>query len=414
MCIATAGAAVILGWPFCFVCAIPVAIDTLIYYGLWKSIKGAIKTCVVLFGFTIYVDRFFYRRLLITPLNLVLYNKGSGSELYGVESWTFYFKNMFLNFNLVFVLALVMPLIVAVHYLLLRSSVLAKRNAPVYGMTHLRCLIYVSPFHIWFTFFTTLPHKEERFLFVVYPLCCVAAAIALEYLIQAVEYLWFGDKQICTQEQQPLNKKSIDITTLIEPTMKRSGLGRVLMFLVLSAVVVLGLSRTIAMVTNYGAPLTVYAQLSQYIEKHEPATKPIQICVGKEWYRFPSSFFLPRDNVSLRFLKSDFSGLLPKPYENAIPHVSDATSRIPTTMNDENREEMDRYVTIDQCDYLVDLDLVDQKEEHFVDKTEEWEIVAQEPFLDNTKSPMITRAFYIPTLSEKKNTYASYLALRRK
>ena len=43
------------------------------------------------------------------------------------------------------------------------------------------------------------------------------------------------------------------------------------------------------------------------------STSPKSVCVGKEWYRFPSHFFLPH-NYHLQFVKSEFSGLLPKPF----------------------------------------------------------------------------------------------------
>ena len=71
-------------------------------------------------------------------------------------------------------------------------------------------------------------------------------------------------------------------------------------------------------------------------------TDPINVCIGKEWHRFPSSFFLPDNRWFLRFVQSDFKGQLPKyysPFENA-------TSISPTNMNDMNQEEMDRYVNL--------------------------------------------------------------------
>ena len=40
--------------------------------------------------------------------------------------------------------------------------------------------------------------------------------------------------------------------------------------------------------------------------------QPSVVCVGKEWHRFQSSFFLPSTNFKLAFLKSEFSGQLPK------------------------------------------------------------------------------------------------------
>lgn len=56
------------------------------------------------------IDSDTYGRVVIAPLNIVLYNVFSssrGPDLYGTEPWHFYFVNGFLNFNFVFPLALV-------------------------------------------------------------------------------------------------------------------------------------------------------------------------------------------------------------------------------------------------------------------------------------------------------------------
>ncbi|VDK31269.1 unnamed protein product [Anisakis simplex] len=84
-------------------------------------------------------------------------------------------------------------------------------------------------------------------------------------------------------------------------------------------------------------------------------TSSIHVCVGKEWYRFPSSFFLPNGVVDrrgrkwkteLNFVKSEFAGLLPKPFNEAfvLPNV---TRIVPTEMNDLNKEEPSRWVVVD-------------------------------------------------------------------
>ena len=78
----------------------------------------------------------------------------------------------------------------------------------------------------------------------------------------------------------------------------------------------------------------------------ESAVKGIQgdvnVCVGKEWHRFPSSFHLPSPKWKLRFIRSEFKGQLPKPY-GQFPN---ATTVIPGDMNDMNREEPSRYVSM--------------------------------------------------------------------
>jgi alpha-1,2-mannosyltransferase len=43
-------------------------------------------------------------------------------------------------------------------------------------------------------------------------------------------------------------------------------------------------------------------------------SQSVNVCVGKEWHRYPSSFFLPDNNWNLKFIKSEFSGQLPAPF----------------------------------------------------------------------------------------------------
>lgn len=44
--------------------------------------------------------------------------------------------------------------------------------------------------YIWLIIFTLQPHKEERFLFPVYPLICLAGAATLDYLQKIFFYLF--------------------------------------------------------------------------------------------------------------------------------------------------------------------------------------------------------------------------------
>ena len=55
------------------------------------------------------IDSKVYGRFVFAPLNILTYNVfgGGGPNLYGTEPWTYYFVNGFLNFNIVFLLALV-------------------------------------------------------------------------------------------------------------------------------------------------------------------------------------------------------------------------------------------------------------------------------------------------------------------
>jgi alpha-1,2-mannosyltransferase len=81
----------------------------------------------------------------------------------------------------------------------------------------------------------------------------------------------------------------------------------------------------------------------------------INLCLGKEWHRFPSHYFLP-DGVRLRFLKSDFEGQLPKYFlesydvdDDGVKRYDgsrDGTWKVQEGFNDRNLEEMDRYVCV--------------------------------------------------------------------
>ncbi|VDM83463.1 unnamed protein product [Strongylus vulgaris] len=150
---------------------------------------------------------------------------------------------------------------------------------------------------------------------------------------------------------------------------------------------------------------------------------PLSLCVGKEWYRYPSSFFLPQTaidgrsrkrGVHLHFLKSEFSGLLPKYYpQGRLPFI---TRRIPTEMNDLNQEEMSRYVPLDSCDYIVDLETPDQTtslEPNYGLMTDTFARLQSHPFLVSSKSHWFYRAFFVPYLSAKHTSFANYTLYQR-
>lgn len=115
-----------------------------------------------------------------TKLSILLYNVGGGPEgaddtLYGVEPWSFYLKNLLLNFNVALPLALLLPpallLLPWPHW-----SPRAKREA----------LLFTSPAFLWLGVMTSRPHKEERFLFPIYPLLALAAALTVHGLVIAL------------------------------------------------------------------------------------------------------------------------------------------------------------------------------------------------------------------------------------
>jgi alpha-1,2-mannosyltransferase len=110
-----------------------------------------------------------------------------------------------------------------------------------------------------------------------------------------------------------------------------------------------GLLRTLGMVTAYNAPLKVLEPLGQ-LEMVRPGDS---VCFGKEWYRFPSSFFLP-EGLRAKFIRSGFRGLLPGEFPDAPDYSTllESTSRIPEGMNDRNEEDEGKYVRAQVCSFL--------------------------------------------------------------
>uniref|UniRef100_A0A8C2GPT1 Mannosyltransferase n=1 Tax=Cyprinus carpio TaxID=7962 RepID=A0A8C2GPT1_CYPCA len=378
-------AGAIVGWPFSALLGIPIAFDLLFLKKKWKSFITWTLVALLLFLVpAVVVDSYYYGKLVIAPLNIILYNVFTphGPELYGTEPWHYYFVNGFLNFNIVFVLALFsLPLTALMEAMLQRFNV--QNLGQPYWLT-------LSPMYLWMLVFFTQPHKEERFLFPIYPLICLCGAVALSSLQKCYHFIF---------QRYRLEHYTISSNWL--------ALGSVLLFGVLS------LSRSVALFRGYHAPLDLYPEFHRIAKDPAIHTVPegrlVNVCVGKEWYRFPSSFLLP-NNWHLQFIQSEFRGQLPKPYSMG----PDATWIIPSDMNDQNLEEPSRYVELKRCHYLVDLATETEapREPRYATNKEEWSIIAEKPFLDTTRSSRLLRAFFIPFLSEQYTTYIRYVILK--
>jgi alpha-1,2-mannosyltransferase len=84
-------------------------------------------------------------------------------------------RNLALNFNIWFFLALAAPAIILVQYYFART--------PISWHTLLRSMFNVSPFYLWLAIFTIQPHKEERFMYPAYPALAWNAAFSLHLLL---------------------------------------------------------------------------------------------------------------------------------------------------------------------------------------------------------------------------------------
>ena len=250
------------------------------------------------------------------PWNIVAYNifggEGKGPEIFGTEPWTFYIRNLLLNFNVWFVFAVFAAALLAFQAIL--------RPRATNTQTLLRTVTLFTPFYMWLGIFIVQPHKEERFMYPVYPFLALNAAIAFHLLLS---YIGSNDPK------ELIGRVSVKFKLIV------------VMALVLVAINA-GLLRIVGMVTAYNAPLKVFEPLG----KPEIVQAGESVCFGKEWYRFPSSFFLP-NNMQAKFIKSEFRGLLPGEFPGAVDYSAlfDGTSQIPAGMNDRNKEDPGKYVS---------------------------------------------------------------------
>ncbi|KAI8049468.1 Alg9-like mannosyltransferase family-domain-containing protein [Syncephalis plumigaleata] len=402
--------------------------------------------CAIVLLPLICIDSAFYRKWVIVPWNIVRYNVLGGEErgpdLYGTEPWWFYLANGLINFNLLWLLALTsIPLLII-------NSITSKqaRSSDSTGVTSFNVMatIRLLPFYLWLVIFTLQAHKEERFLYPVYPLVCFNACVSLYFIRQLFDRLLVmrGQFLSTTQRHRLLSSGTFGVLAISS---------------------IISVLRTYALYSYYHAPMSVYSYLSN-VEvtnlnntiQHEH-TQPLRVCVGKEWFRFPSSYFLP-NNARLYFLRSHFRGLLPKYFIEpsgpsklssnltTIQEIEQAdgwrpgTWMIPTSMNDLNHEALDRYIDVEQCDYIIDVDfphryvsspsssssssnndvVIDEDpQEPRYGMHAEWSQLHCEPYLDAAHTRQLSRLIWLPRqlLSNAKGddgrAWGQYCLLRR-
>lgn len=310
--------ATLVGWPFAAVTFIPFCLQFFMYRGLVQTLVTGVVFGILVLVPVVLLDHELYGKWTVTPLNIFLYNTGFGgggggagsSVLYGVEPWYYYLKVLVLNFNALTIL--VAGAGIAVHYLAQGSTMAGVPLVPV---------------PLWVVLLSALPHKEERFMYVIYPGLCLLAAIT-SYRFH-MEYGWPHPRYDTRGHPKPLRKGSMPKT----------------FFLLLLAVPVLGFARIAAVSVHFAAPMTVWGEIRSEIPS-SPCAGNCTICVGKEWYRYPSSFFLP-EGSHLAFVRAGFTGILPAAF-------GPSTSSPPAPMNSMNREEPSRYVDPASCDFAVD------------------------------------------------------------
>ncbi|OEU08347.1 putative alpha-1,2-mannosyltransferase [Fragilariopsis cylindrus CCMP1102] len=425
-CVLAILATLAIGWPFGVLVLVPLGIGVLvrelvererlmIFVFLW-----IIPITILVQGLVMFIDYQHYGRIVSPLWNILLYNtQAGGDELYGVEPLSYYIKNLVLNLNYVAVVGIagILPLMWS---LLVRCN--SERNASSNNNKQISSSssstwkdgwILMVPLYLWLAVVVPRPHKEERFLYPIYPCLCLGAAIVSVSFVQGLlNHPWWIAKSQKEREQEKM--------TSIIP------LSVFLLAMIWIPAGIISWSRTIALSRYYSAPLLLYAQIPDAISKEnvslnvvegsdsKSSITPTVVCTCGEWYRFPSSFFIESvdsSDVIFGFAPSTFTGQLPQPFTkdgSGPPSFSSSPSSSSSTtnqFNDKNLPEPGSYMSLGNCDFLVELStsLHSCTEQGNSSNSDiiKWQPIVQVPFFNSeATTSTLHRILYIPHLHE--------------
>lgn len=370
----------LVGWPFSAILGLSIVVRMIfVKQRVFEFFAISIASGFCIGSIQLLVDTYYFGKPVIAPMNIVFYNvlSGPGPSLYGEEPLSYYIKNLIVNWNIAIVAAAI-----GFMWSLWSWKENNRKNEPISPIIWLSITLGA-----WLLIFGNQPHKEERFLFPIYPFIALFTSLACD------------------------NVRRVSLKTL--------PIGRFANTVFFICFVVLSISRSYSIHLNYGSHIDIYRTLNEELSANNAVfvtNNRTRVCVGKEWHRFPSSFFIPKFDrigrkVEMCFLQSEFRGLLPKLFEN-FTTLAEMTRHEPTEMNDLNKEEVSRYVNLKTCDYVIDVDMpATPREPDLREMTKSWKPLVSKPFIDITRSKGFygfLRAFYVPYYSEKTNVMTTY------
>ncbi|XBW38679.1 hypothetical protein QEN19_004267 [Hanseniaspora menglaensis] len=368
----------IMGWAYVLVLGIPYALMFILeyrslikrtpenskFYNIFfnKTILKILKYFIPLVGVITFVDSQIYSQLSPVFVNTIYYNvlrTGDKpiSNFTNAEPWYFYILNLASNFPLI---------------------TIAGCFASAVGVLHWEILQILWPivvqFFIWVVIFAFQANKQEKFMYPVYSHIVLMASLAVFYIYSKLSI--FGTKF------QQSSKIAILGVTILQVV-----------------------SRVYANYSNNYAVLEVYQKLN-YVSNDFKDT--VNVCVGREWKRFPGSFFLP-ENFRLKFIKSEFDGLLPGDFpeldETAnITNWSEGAKKVPSYINKNNLFDEGTIVNFDICDYLVDVKQPYTAIEAQYVQTERLKEIFCSPIIDAAESTFFGKVYDLPFLSKVSKT----------
>ncbi|SCU98434.1 LAMI_0F14620g1_1 [Lachancea mirantina] len=330
------------GWPFSLLLGVPLVLHYILLHKFSQSVVTGFRSATVLAlvsGTIFLVDSLFYGEFTpvawnITTYNVIRANEKSGPNIFGTEPWYYYVFSLVLNFP----------------FPTLLFCLTGFENRRIWPIT--------AALIAWMAVFLSQPHKEERFLYPVYGVITLLASVGFTSCLK--------------------NFKN----RALAPSMVSS--------LVFLALIGQSILRITALIENYTAPLEIYSKIPNDLVSST-------VCVGREWYHFPASFFMP-DNSRLAFVQSGFDGLLPGNFAEGSGKVA-AIRAIPDGMNNENRFDSGKLISTNECDYYVDQNMAAGSTKDAFNPNNMpsgWKRIHCTPFIDPENSKFFGRVFKLP------------------
>ncbi|KAF8300341.1 putative dolichyl-P-Man:GDP-Man5GlcNAc2-PP-dolichyl alpha-1,2-mannosyltransferase [Trypanosoma cruzi] len=467
-------------WPFAGFAVLPMALDLIVRHPK-ASVVSLLLAIALIIPLAVGLDTLYYCRVTWSAWNLVRYNLKGGAELYGVEPWYYFIKNLLLNAHVLFLAGVVAPCVIILRptlngslkhtrdstkhdynsrnykekggareeaatmqrkraalplpftsfslvdvkaYMASVPSVLPSSSSSL-PPSRSRMLLYISPFSVWFTFWLTVAHKEERFMAPVYPFLLLAAALSFTLVFfpsGSASGMTTGTRAApapsAKATDQDSNEKMGRHALARGKLPRKSRLLPVTGCILLLLCGVLSLSRSMAVYHFYAGPQRLMYDTYDALQRaaaHKIASQKggnnmtlsddlYTVCVGREWYRFPSSFFLDTQRARVAFIKTGgFSGALPLPFRRDDSY---ATCRCGAAgVNDLNQEIAEQYVSDAalECDAILDShsaydssDLKNYPQDVFAYPLVATAKPQQYRLLDVDRTPMWCRVLYYP------------------
>jgi alpha-1,2-mannosyltransferase len=188
------------GWPFVGAIFAPFGLLMLAetaysgkLMGLIRLLAGGLGILIGTATLPLVIDSMVYGKLTCPTLNILLYNAigGSGDELYGVEPAAYYIKNLVLNTTIVWPISLMLPVVLSIFTFVraLTSRDVCTMASGAGGKSRafwssswyefLSVLTLSGAALLWQAVLFSRPHKEERFMYPIYPLIALSAAAAV-------------------------------------------------------------------------------------------------------------------------------------------------------------------------------------------------------------------------------------------